>query len=304
LREFEVREKVGQEGIPSRDACIQVRRKILLPCMFKWRIGERSHYRTHSGKIRTKFPGVAAIDARTSSDGLITVLYDYRTVTISAYKCISRVITAPTRYPTGLGSPLCNPCLLPGFDRNSGLWHVVGVLFIREWVDYQALSGSILVEEDRCMRSVIQFVLMAGVFALTEIGLSSAYAAEQEQPKSQNQWRYVMHNGEWWYWMPDNRWVYWRDNKWNNYNSQTYLANKARLIYGADSGSRNVNQARSDSDIRPFYGHAQSNLDRRPLESEEVGPFYGHTLPNEVFGYRRARSSIRPFYGHAVSSDY
>ena len=63
-------------------------------------------------------------------------------------------------------------------------------------------------------------------------------------------------------------------------------------------------QAAADSDIRPFYGHAISNLDRRTLEANnEVGPFYGHALPSEVFGGWRDRRSIRPFYGHAVSSD-
>ena len=39
----------------------------------------------------------------------------------------------------------------------------------------------------------------------------------------------------------------------------------------------------STQDNRPFYGHALSDIDRRPLvRNEEVGPFYGHALPSEV----------------------
>jgi hypothetical protein len=155
------------------------------------------------------------------------------------------------------------------------------------------------------MRSILGFVLVVNVLACAASFLSAARAAEPIQTKDQNKWRYVVHNGEWWYWMPDNRWVFWRNNKWNDYNRQTYtLPNSSVGIAGnlAGSGGR----AGNTSDIRPFYGHALSSLDRRPVEeNNEVGPFYGRALPSEIFGQMRWRRSSRPFYGHAVSSyDY
>ena len=114
-----------------------------------------------------------------------------------------------------------------------------------------------------------------------------------------------MHNGEWWYWLPAGRWVYWRDNRWNDYDPKTFTGPvSSGVVATSRAGSSQGSQAAANSDIRPFYGHAQSSLDRRPLEEDnEVGPFYGHALPSEVFGGWRGRRSIRPFYGHAVSSD-
>jgi hypothetical protein len=134
--------------------------------------------------------------------------------------------------------------------------------------------------------------------------LPMARAVEPVQTKNQNQWRYAFHNSEWWYWLPENRWVYWRDNKWNDYNRQTYTAPNSSICIPsnlAGSGRRTADT----TDIRPFYGHALSNLDRSGVQADnEVGPFYGHVLPGELFGYRSS-NSIRPFYGHAVSSyDY
>jgi hypothetical protein len=161
--------------------------------------------------------------------------------------------------------------------------------------------------EGSIMRSLARFVLVASFLTGVAGGLSAVQAAEPNVAYGQDQWRYTFHNGEWWYWLPANRWVYWRDNQWNDYNPQTF---KSRCSTGAipttRSRSSSDNRAATDSDIRPFYGHAQSNLDRRPLEeNSEVGPFYGHVLPSEVFGDWRERRSIRPFYGHAVSSyDY
>ena len=88
-------------------------------------------------------------------------------------------------------------------------------------------------------------------------------------------WRYTLHNGEWWYWLPAGRWVYWRDNRWNDYNPQTFTF--LLVLRRAGRIGEVKKSFTSTSDIRPFYGHAHSNLDRRPLiENGEVGPFYGH----------------------------
>ena len=172
-------------------------------------------------------------------------------------------------------------------------------------------------------------VLIAGFSVVMLFGLSAVQAAEQKQPANQKQaaaqkqtadqkqttdqnqgqtqelWRYTFHNGEWWYWLPKARWVYWRDNRWNDYDPKTYiLPNSSAVAVIGPNGSAYRSPAAANSDTRPFYGHALSDLDRRTLEpNNEVGPFYGHALPNEVFSGWRARRSIRPFYGHAVSSD-
>ena len=166
------------------------------------------------------------------------------------------------------------------------------------------------------MRSMVRFVAVASFLAVTALSLSVAQAAEQKQAADQKQtvdqkqgrrqdlWRYTFHNGEWWYWLPTNRWVYRRDDRWNAYDPKTFTsANSSGVVATTQNGFTDGSQADTDSDIRPFYGHAYSNLDRRRLQTNnEVGPFYGHALPSEVFGGWRARRSIRPFYGHAVSS--
>jgi hypothetical protein len=159
-------------------------------------------------------------------------------------------------------------------------------------------SGNII------MRYVLRFLLVVNVLVFLGFCLSSAKAADPAQTKNQNQWRYAYHNNEWWYWLPENRWVYWRENKWNDYNRQTYISPNSLGNIAIDPAV-SVNGAAGATDIRPFYGHAVSNLDRRAVETDnEVGPFYGHVLPSEIFGYR-SRNSLRPFYGHAVSSyDY
>ena len=162
------------------------------------------------------------------------------------------------------------------------------------------------------MRSIIRCLLVVNLLALLALGISTARAADKaadasqakSQAKSQNQWRFVLHNGEWWYWLPENRWVFWRNNKWNDYNPRTFMAlNSSGFIPAGTAASNYGNQAITNSDVRPFYGHSLSTLDRRPLqEDEETGPFYGHALPNEILGPWRDRSSNRPFYGHAESS--
>jgi hypothetical protein len=148
-------------------------------------------------------------------------------------------------------------------------------------------------------------VLLSAV-VFVGIGLSVAKAAEQDSKPSKEQWRYTYHNNEWWYWLPSNRWVYWRDNCWNDYNPRTFANLDAKRSRQSGAVSAAASQAVNDSDIRPFYGHSLSNLDRRPLEqNNEVGPFYGRALPTEVFGSWRGRQANRPFFGHAVSSyDY
>jgi hypothetical protein len=172
-------------------------------------------------------------------------------------------------------------------------------------------------KEGKIMRSIAWFLVAASLLVFTGLGLSAVQAAEQKQAtadqkqttdqkqgQGQDQWRYARHNGEWWYWLPANRWVYWRDSRWNTYDPKTFTyPNATGVVATSRNGSTDGSRAASNSDIRPFYGHAESNLDRRPLEANnEVGPFYGHALPSEVFGGWRARRSIRPFYGHAVSS--
>lgn len=165
------------------------------------------------------------------------------------------------------------------------------------------------------MRSIVRSVVIASFLAITAFGLSAVQAAEQKQAadqkqttdqqpgQGQDQWRYTCHNGEWWYWLPANRWVYWRDNRWNDYDPKTFAArNFSGVVASSQIGPGYGSRAANNSDVRPFYGHALSNLDRRPLEANnEVGPFYGHALPSEVFGWR-ARRSVQPYYGHAASS--
>ena len=134
-------------------------------------------------------------------------------------------------------------------------------------------------------------------------------SADQKQEQPQEQWRYTFHNGEWWYWLPKERWVYWRNNRWNDYDTATYVAPSyagtvpSGVIVTGRSGVTNGSAAVGDSEIRPYYGHAESTLDRRTLQTnEEVGPFYGRAMPDEFIGPWRSRRANRPFYGHAVSS--
>jgi hypothetical protein len=163
------------------------------------------------------------------------------------------------------------------------------------------------------MGSMTRFVVVVSLLAFVGLGLSTVQAVEQKQgagqkqttgqKQVQDQWRYTFHDGEWWYWLPTSRWVYWRDNQWNAFDSKTYVApNSSGVVATARSGSTYGSRTFDNSDIRPFYGHAESILDRRSLQiNEEVGPFYGHALPGEVLGGWRTGSAIRPFYGHAVS---
>ncbi len=163
------------------------------------------------------------------------------------------------------------------------------------------------------MRSIALFIAATAVLAVAQVGLPAAQAAEQrakqdqdqkqDQKQNQDPWRFTFHNGEWWYWLPANRWVYWRDNRWNDYDPQTFTySSGARFVpAGRVITSSAAGQTELNGDIRPFYGHSQSELDRRPLERNgEVGPFYGHTLPSEVFG--PVHRGIRPYYGHAIES--
>ncbi len=155
------------------------------------------------------------------------------------------------------------------------------------------------------MRSMAMLVVAATFLAVGGIGLPVVQAAEQSTKKDDQQWRFTFHNGEWWYWLPANRWVYWRDNRWNDYDPQTFTYRSAASVVPAGRAqSSAAGQTNLNSDIRPFYGHSQSELDWRPLgQDSETGPFYGHALPSEVFGPGRARHGIRPYYGRAISSE-
>jgi hypothetical protein len=127
--------------------------------------------------------------------------------------------------------------------------------------------------------------------------------ADQKQVQDHDRWRYTFHNGEWWCWLPEGRWVYWRGDRWNDYHAKSYAPPASALTASNSSGVAGSAPAANGGENRPFYGHALSNLDRRPLEANnEVGPFYGHALPREVFGPWRSRRANRPFYGHAISS--
>ena len=172
------------------------------------------------------------------------------------------------------------------------------------------------------MRCVLRGVAVASFLAVSAFAFSTVQAADQKPAASQKQtttqklttnqrqsqrqdrWRYTFYNGEWWYWLPTNKWVYRRGSRWNAYDPKTFTYPSLPGPVASNSyGSTYRTQGVRDLDNRPFYGHALSALDRRPLETnEEVGPFYGHALPSEFFGPWRARSANRPFYGHAISS--
>jgi hypothetical protein len=153
----------------------------------------------------------------------------------------------------------------------------------------------------------------AGLLAVAQAGLPAVNGAEPKakqnnQKQDDQQWRFTFHNGEWWYWLPENRWVYWRDNRWNDYNPQTFTYRNNGGAAFVPAGqvvtgySGYATQTVPNEEIRPYYGHAESQLDRRSLQqNEETGPFYGHALPNEVFGPWRSRNANRPYYGHAIS---
>jgi hypothetical protein len=171
--------------------------------------------------------------------------------------------------------------------------------------------------EGKIMFSKTRFAVVVVFLAFVGLGVSAVQAAEQKQTldqkqttdqkqgQNQDQWRYTFHNGEWWYWLPEGRWVYWRNSQWNAYDPKNYASpNSSRIIVTGRNGSSYGNQAANDADIRPFYGHSESNLDRRSQkDTSEIGPFYGHALPSDVFSGWRARRASRPFYGHAVAGD-
>jgi hypothetical protein len=150
------------------------------------------------------------------------------------------------------------------------------------------------------MRYAAIAALVAGAITLMGVGLSPQVA----QAANQDGWRYAFSHGEWWYWLPQGRWVYWRNDRWNDYNSSTFVAQDGSdCIAGHSLGSASGSMAATRSEVGPFYGHAQSRIYYRTSAAEEIGPFYGHVLPREFLGFWSSpRSSIRPFYGHAGSS--
>ena len=150
------------------------------------------------------------------------------------------------------------------------------------------------------MRFLACLLIVAGTLAVAALGLATVQAADQGTAPSQDPCRYTLHNGQWWYWLPANRWVYWRDNQWNDFDPKT---SKTAPSGDAVATTPNGSRVSEESDVRPFYGHALSDFDRRTFEpGSEIGPFYGNALPNEVFGGRRSPSAVRPFHGHVIWS--
>jgi hypothetical protein len=155
--------------------------------------------------------------------------------------------------------------------------------------------------EGYIVRYAIGLSFILTFLAVAPLAVAVDPVTAQSPSRNDNQWRYTFYNGMWWYWLPERRWVYWRDNHWNDYRPAVVVDSSAPAIGSyvtPGSGNRGV----ATSDIRPFYGHALSPIDRRPMATDnEIGPFYGHVLPGEVFGpWGGRRSEIRPFYGHAA----
>jgi hypothetical protein len=172
------------------------------------------------------------------------------------------------------------------------------------------------IQEGLPMCTKTRFFVVVCFLVFVGLGFSAVQAAEQKKTAGQKQttsqkqvqqvqkWRYTFHNNEWWYWLPTSRWVYWRHNQWNVYNPKSYVAPKSSgVIASTQSESTYSGRSFDDMDVRPFYGHAESDLDRRTLQiNSEVGPFYGHPLPGEVLEGWRSSGSERPYYGHAGSN--
>jgi hypothetical protein len=139
-------------------------------------------------------------------------------------------------------------------------------------------------------RAVLAF-LLAGFVGLAAFGASPPAV----KGPTRDHWRYTHFNGDWWYWLPQNRWVYWRNGQWNDFPLPA-----ADAIPGA-AAIRQADPTGTQTEVGPFYGHAESLIDYGPSRAEEIGPFYGHALPGEVFGSRGPRSRTGPYYGHADS---
>ena len=87
------------------------------------------------------------------------------------------------------------------------------------------------------------------------------------------------------------------------YDPKSFVSNRSAAVAQSSQVEPTYGNRASGSDIRPFYGHAESNFGYQSSGENEVGPFYGHAMPGEVLGgWRARRSSTRPYYGHAVSS--
>jgi hypothetical protein len=140
--------------------------------------------------------------------------------------------------------------------------------------------------------------LVAGAIAAAGLGLSPQVSSaadakgepttqaardtkepEAKRPADAQSWRYVRHDGQWWYWLPQGRWVYWEDNRWKPYAASEFIEDRAMA-----STRRRGSAARGPEEVRPFYGHAQSNSYSGRSQQEEIGPYYGNALPRDVFG--------------------
>ena len=149
------------------------------------------------------------------------------------------------------------------------------------------------------MHCVTRFVVVASFLAFAELGLSVAQAAEQDRLPTRNKPRIRSKAkinggirfttasggtgcrriggsiGAW----PMERLRFW----------DFHFAAPDGVVAAGRNGSADGSRAANGSEIRPFYGHSVSDLDRRPLEANnETGPFYGRALPSDILGGWRA----------------
>jgi hypothetical protein len=139
-------------------------------------------------------------------------------------------------------------------------------------------------------------LLLVGVLVSATLAASPQAAASPDQ----NTWRYVWHSGEWWYWLPQEKWVYWRNNQWNDYDP-AFATNAGQGVNRSYGGSSATGAA--NSDIRPFYGHADSQwgFGDAGARNSRIRPFYGHALPQEgIYEGTAPGEDIGPFYGKAL----
>jgi hypothetical protein len=152
------------------------------------------------------------------------------------------------------------------------------------------------------MRYIALAILVLCVVTPMAFGLSPELPKDQVQ----DQWRYVSYNSEWWYWLPEGRWVYWRNSQWNDFHPPTAVPTRSSgYAAGVGVASASGTQSAAPSEVRPFYGHAESSIDYGRSNEEEIGPFYGHTLPRGNVGFRSSlnsdNSDVGPFYDSAGS---
>lgn len=60
------------------------------------------------------------------------------------------------------------------------------------------------------MRAIISTIVLC--FSVWSV--SAAMAADRENAKSSDSWRFKFHQGHWWYWLPANRWAVYENGRW------------------------------------------------------------------------------------------